>query len=148
MPGSRAEDYIEAIHTLSMGKGFAKVMEISELLNVKPATVSEMLEKLSKMGYVEYRKRSHVKLTEKGIRKAMRLIEKRNILTKFLKTLGVSEDVAERDACALEHVLHPETLRQLRNFVRFVESSPAVNPRWLEHFREFCRTGKHPCSQR
>jgi len=78
----------------------------------------------------------------------MRLIEKRNILTKFLKTLGVSEDVAERDACALEHVLHPETLRQLRNFVRFVESSPAVNPRWLEHFREFCRTGKHPCSQR
>jgi len=148
MLGGRAEDYLEAIYTLSREKGFAKVMELSEMLDVKPATVSEMLEKLSRMGYVDYKKRSHVKLTEKGIRKAMSLREKRNIVIKFLKALGVPEDVAERDACALEHVLHPETLRQLRNFVRFVESSPAINPRWLEHFREFCRTGKHPCRQR
>ncbi len=148
MLGGRAEDYLEAIYTLSREKGFAKVMELSEMLDVKPATVSEMLEKLSRMGYVDYKKRSHVRLTEKGIRKAMSLREKRNIVIKFLKALGVSEDVAERDACALEHVLHPETLRQLRNFVRFVESSPAINPRWLEHFREFCKTGKHPCKQR
>ncbi|MBO8179369.1 MAG: metal-dependent transcriptional regulator [Archaeoglobus sp.] len=148
MLGGRAEDYLEAIYTLSREKGFAKVMELSEMLDVKPATVSEMLEKLSRMGYVDYKKRSHVKLTEKGMRKAMSLREKRNIVIKFLKALGVPEDVAERDACALEHVLHPETLRQLRNFVRFVESSPAINPRWLEHFREFCRTGKHPCKQR
>jgi len=148
MLGGRAEDYLEAIYTLSREKGFAKVMELSEMLDVKPATVSEMLEKLSRMGYVDYKKRSHVRLTEKGIRKAMSLREKRNIVIKFLKALGVSEDVAERDACVLEHVLHPETLRQLRNFVRFVESSPAINPRWLEHFREFCKTGKHPCKQR
>ncbi|AAB91276.1 metal-dependent transcriptional regulator [Archaeoglobus fulgidus] len=148
MLGSRAEDYLEAIYSLSKEKGYAKVMELSEVLNVKPATVSEMLEKLSRMGYVEYKKRSHVKLTEKGVREAMKLREKRNVVIKFLKAIGVPEDVAERDACTIEHVLHPETLRQLRNFVRFVESSPAVNPRWLEHFREFCRTGRHPCKQR
>ena len=148
MLGGRAEDYLEAIYTLSREKGYAKVVELSELLDVKPATVSEMLEKLSRMGYVEYRKRYHVKLTEKGVREAMKLREKRNVLIKFLKTLGVPEDVAERDACTLEHILHPETLEQLRNFVRFVESSPAMNPRWLEHFKEFCRTGKHPCEQR
>lgn len=148
MLGSRAEDYLEAIYSLSKEKGYAKVMELSEVLNVKPATVSEMLEKLSRMGYVEYKKRSHVKLTEKGVREAMKLREKRNVVIKFLKAIGVPEDVAERDACTIEYVLHPETLRQLRNFVRFVESSPAVNPRWLEHFREFCRTGRHPCKQR
>ncbi|WP_086976213.1 metal-dependent transcriptional regulator [Archaeoglobus fulgidus] len=148
MLGSRAEDYLEAIYSLSKEKGYAKVMELSEMLDVKPATVSEMLEKLSRMGYVKYKKRSHVKLTEKGVREAMKLREKRNVVIKFLKAIGVPEDVAERDACTIEHVLHPETLRQLRNFVRFVESSPAVNPRWLEHFREFCRTGRHPCKQR
>lgn len=148
MLGGRAEDYLEAIYSLSKEKGYAKVMELSEMLDVKPATVSEMLEKLSRMGYVNYKKRSHVKLTEKGVREAMKLREKRNVVIKFLKAIGVPEDVAERDACTIEHVLHPETLRQLRNFVRFVESSPAVNPRWLEHFREFCRTGRHPCKQR
>ncbi|WP_202319243.1 metal-dependent transcriptional regulator [Archaeoglobus neptunius] len=145
MLGKRAEDYLEAIYSLSREKGYAKVMELAEMLDVKPATVSEMLDKLSRKGYVVYRKRHHVTLTEKGIEEAMKLREKRNLVIKFLTALGVPDHVAEKDACALEHVLHPETLEQLNNFVRFIESSPSVSPKWLDHFREFCRTGKHPC---
>ncbi len=147
MLGRRAEDYLEAIYSLSRDKGYAKVMELAETLGVKPASVSEMLDKLSQEGYVNYKKRMHVTLTEKGLQEAKRVREKREILVKFLKTLGVDDSIAEQDACALEHILHPKTLEQLRNFVRFIESSPAVNPRWLEHFREFCRTGKHPCKK-
>ncbi len=145
MLGKRSEDYLEAIYSLSRKKGYAKVMELAESLGVKPASVSEMLDKLSKEGYVIYKKRMHVTLTDKGVEAARKVREKRDILIKFLTAIGVPEEIAESDACALEHVLHPQTLRQLRNFVRFIESSPAVNPRWLEHFREFCRTGKHPC---
>ncbi|WP_456469332.1 metal-dependent transcriptional regulator [Archaeoglobus sp.] len=145
MLGKRSEDYLEAIYSLSRKKGYAKVMELAESLGVKPASVSEMLDKLSKEGYVIYKKRMHVTLTDKGVEAARKVREKRDILIKFLTAIGVPEEIAESDACALEHVLHPQTLRQLRNFVRFIESSPAVNPRWLEHFREFCKTGKHPC---
>ena len=145
MLGKRSEDYLEAIYSLSRKKGYEKVMELAESLGVKPASVSEMLDKLSKEGYVIYKKRMHVTLTDKGVEAARKVREKRDILIKFLTAIGVPEEIAESDACALEHVLHPQTLRQLRNFVRFIESSPAVNPRWLEHFREFCRTGKHPC---
>jgi len=146
MLGKRAEDYIEAIYELSKEKGFARVKEIASALGVKPATVSEMLENLSEDGYVIYRKRFHVMLTEKGLELAKAVRDRREILVKFLTTLGVSKEVAEKDACTIEHVLHPETVEQLRNFVKFIEESPAVNPRWLEHFREFCRTGKHPCN--
>lgn len=145
MLGKRAEDYLEAIYTLTILNGNAKVMELAKVLGVKPASVSEMLDKLSREGYVVYKKRMHVTLTKKGIEAAKAVKEKRSVLIKFLTALGVPEDIAEKDACALEHILHPTTLNQLRSFVKFIETSPAVNPRWLEHFREFCKTGKHPC---
>jgi len=145
MLGRRAEDYLEAIFSLSKEKGHAKVTELAEALRVKPASVSEMLEKLSRKGYVNYRKRMYVTLTEKGLEEAKKLREKRNLLVKFLTTIDVPEEIAKRDACSIEHTLHPETLKQLRSFIRFIESSPSPNPRWLNHFREFCRTGKHPC---
>ncbi len=146
MLGKRAEDYIEAIYELSKEKGFAKVKDIAKALKVKPATVSEMLEKLSDSGYVIYKKRFYVMLTDKGKKLAEDVRKRREILIKFLTTIGVSREVAEKDACMIEHVLHPETVEQLRNFVEFIENSPSVNPKWLEHFKEYCKTGKHPCS--
>lgn len=144
MLGRRAEDYLEAIYELCRDKGFTRVKEIASYLNVKPATVSEMLNKLSKEGYVVYRKRLFVKLTEKGIKVAEDVRDRRKTLIKFLTALGVPKEIAERDACTIEHVLHESTVNQLKLFVKFIEESP-IYPRWLEHFKEFCKTGKHPC---
>jgi len=146
MLGGRAEDYLEAIYELCKKEGFTRVKEIAESLNVKPSTVSEMLDKLSREGYVVYRKRLYVSLTDKGKKVAKMVKERRETLVKFLKTLGVPEDIAKTDACTIEHVLHRETVNQLKKFVKFIEGSP-MDPRWLEHFREFCRTGTHPCDR-
>lgn len=138
----RAEDYLEAIYELCRDRGFTRVKEIAKYLRVKPATVSEMLSKLSEKGYVIYRKRLFVTLTEKGIKVAEEVRDRRKTLIKFLTALGVPKDVAERDACTIEHVLHESTVNQLKKFVRFIEESP-IYPKWLEHFREFCRSGVH-----
>ncbi len=140
----RTEDYLEAIYQLSMEKGYTRVKEIASKLNVKPASVSEMLAKLSKEGYLIYEKRLFVTLTEEGRRVAESVRERREVLVKFFVTLGVSKSVAEEDACIIEHVLHPETVTQLKNFVRFVEESP-IYPKWLNHFKRFCQSGVHPC---
>ncbi len=148
MLGKRAEDYLETIHELSKERGYTKIKDISEKLNVKPATVSEMVSKLSRQGYVVYGKRLFVGLTPKGREVAESVKERREILVKFLTTLGVPKEIAEEDACIIEHVLNPETVKQLKNFVRFVEDSPAINPRWLDHFREFCQKGTHPCESK
>ncbi len=148
MLGKRAEDYLEIIHELSKERGYTKIKDISEKLNVKPASVSEMVSKLSKQGYVVYGKRLFVGLTPKGREVAESVKERREILVKFLTTLGVPKKIAEEDACIIEHVLNPETVKQLKNFVKFVEGSPAMNPRWLEHFREFCEKGTHPCESK
>jgi len=139
------EDYLVKIYELSEDKGYTRIKEISEEMKVKPASVSEMMRKLSKLGYIEYRKRMFIKLTEKGKEVAESIIEKRKLLIKFLITLGIPKHVAERDACLIEHVLNPETVKQIKNFVKFVENSPKVNPKWLKHFKEFCEKGVHPC---
>jgi len=142
----RTEDYLETIYEISKEKGFARVKDIATRLKVKPASVSEMLQKLAKNGYVIYEKRLFVMLTEKGLKTAVQVKERRETIIKFLETIGVPTEIAERDACIMEHVLHPETLKQLKNFVRFIEFSPR-DPLWLKHFKEFCKTGEHPCQQ-
>ncbi len=140
----RTEDYLEAIYYLSKKKGYTRVKEIAEHLGVKPASVSEMLSKLSDRGFIVYEKRLYVSLTPEGKRIAECVRERRKILVKFLVTLGVPRSIAEEDACIMEHVLHKETVTQLKKFVKFVEESPA-DPMWLNHFREYCRSGVHPC---
>jgi len=107
-----------------------------------------MMKKLSKLGYTEYRKRLFVTLTEKGRKVAESIIERKEMLVKFLITLGIPKHIAEKEACIIEHTLNPVTVKQLKNFVKFVESSPEINPKWLRHFREFCEKGVHPCDAR
>ncbi len=140
----RSEDYLEAIYNLSRKRGFTRVKEIASYLGVKPASVSEMLSKLSRKGLVRYEKRLFVSLTDEGKRVAECVRERREILVKFLVTLGVPDKIAEEDACVMEHVLHKETITQLKKFVKFVEDSPA-DPMWLNHFKEYCKSGVHPC---
>ena len=142
------EDYLVKIYELSKNKGYTRIKEISREMNVKPASASEMMEKLSKLEYIEYRKRFYVTLTEKGRKVAESIMEKREMLIKFLIALEIPKHIAEKDACLIEHVLNPETVKQIRNFVKFIENSPEVDPKWLKHFREFCKKGVHPCDAR
>jgi len=140
----RTEDYLEAIYHLSESRGYTRVKEIAEHLGVKPASVSEMLSKLSNKGFIVYEKRLFVSLTAEGRKVAECVRERRETLVKFFVMLGVPRKIAEEDACIMEHVLHKETMTQLRKFVKFVEDSPA-DPMWLSHFREYCESGVHPC---
>lgn len=148
MMGRRSEDYLEIIYELSKGKGYTRIKEISDELNVKPASASEMMRKLSDLGYIVYKKRLFISLTDSGREVAESVRERRSILVRFLTTLNIPPEIAEQDACLIEHVLNPETVSQLKNFVRFVENSPELNPKWLQHFREYCRDGIHPCGQK
>ncbi len=141
----RIEDYIEAIFDLSSERGYTRVKDIALNLNVKPASVSEMMGKLHKEGYIVYEKRLFVALTDAGKELALDVRRRRRVLIKFLNSIGVPSEVAEKDACVIEHVLDPTTVEQLSNFVRFIEDSPNNDPKWLRHFREFCEKGTHPC---
>ena len=136
----REEEYLEAIFILEERYGRARVKELSEMLGVKPPSVVEYLEKLVRKGLVDYVKgRGEIRLTEQGRRIAEQVYRKHVLLRKFLEMIGVPRDVAEEDACRIEHVVSQITLERIIALIELLETCPLT--------REL-REGKKPkCRQ-
>lgn len=137
------ETYIETIHALIEKHGYAAVTDIAKTLNVKPPSVTSMLQKLDSLGFVKYTRYRSVTLTQKGETLARFLKQRHKSLKALLKLLGVDEDIAEKDACSIEHIAHAVTMEKLSKFVEFVQNEPK-SPYWLEHFKHFEKTGRYP----
>ena len=142
----RIEDYLEAIYNLSQRKDYVRVKDIAKELEVRPASVTEMVQRLGELGFVNYEKHGPISLTSKGLEIGMSVKDRHDNLKRLLLILGVPEDVAEKDACIMEHYLHPKTIEHIKKFVKFVETSP-IDPKWVKHLREYVKTGVHPCDR-
>jgi Mn-dependent DtxR family transcriptional regulator len=114
----RMEDYLEVIYELIKKKGYATQTDISESLNVSLPGVSKMLQRLDDSKYVKYEKYRGINLTQEGIEVAENIHEKHGLLSELFKMIGVDEDIANIDAEGIEHHLHPQTLKKLREFIR------------------------------
>lgn len=124
MLSRKTEDYLEAILNITEEKGYARVKNIANSLEIKPPSVVEMVKKLDKMGFVEHRKYEGVVLTPKGREVAVVVKERHNIIKSFLELIKVPEKIAENDACTMEHELDQITINQIKNLVNFVNSEP------------------------
>lgn len=143
MLSRKKEDYLEVIYNLVQKKGYARIKDIANALNVKSPSASEMLEKLQAEGLVSHKKYDCATLTSEGARIAKSVRQRHEIFETFLKIIYVSDKTAEKDACTLEHHLASETIRQFSKFVLFIKGFKGT-PRFFEHFRRFCKTGKLP----
>ncbi len=137
------EGYVETIHGLIREHGYARVTDIAYALDVKPPSVTNMLQKLDAQKFVTYTRYRGVVLTSKGKLLAEILEQRHQALKKFLIMIGVSKETAEKDACEIEHKINRETIGKLTRFVEFVQSAPET-PLFLKHFKEFEKTGKRP----
>jgi DtxR family manganese transport transcriptional regulator len=112
----RVEDYVELIDDLIVSAGEARQVEIAARLGVAQPTVAKMLKRLAEEGLVSRRPYRGVFLTEAGRVLAGRARERHNVVETFLRTLGVSPDIARRDAEGIEHHVSDETLDAFRRF--------------------------------
>ncbi|MHA1650171.1 MAG: metal-dependent transcriptional regulator [Candidatus Helarchaeota archaeon] len=135
------EDYLEAIYNITQTQGFAQTKEIANNLRVTPPSVSGMLKKLKRLGLINYQKYSPVTLTPKGEQIAKKIQEEHTTIKCLLELLSVPKNIADQDACTIEHNLHKTTINQLRKFVTFIHSFPS-KPKWLECFQKFCKDEK------
>lgn len=115
---TKEEDYLESILNTSMEKGYARAHDIADDLKVVPSSVSEMFAKLGGKGLVTYRKYEGVTLTEAGRRIAEKVRFRHTILVDFLTILGVPKDIADQDACFMEHELNTVTIEKIKEFVK------------------------------
>ncbi len=135
------EDYVELLHGLQEDKEKVHTNDVALYLNINPASVTEIFQKLSDEGYINYKKYTGVSLTKKGKKLAQKIKEKHEALTEFLIILGVDRKIAEIDACEMEHFLHPDTMETVIKFVEVINKCD-FTPFWLERFKDYVKTGK------
>jgi len=116
------EDYLEVMYNLKKTKGVIKVGDIAFELGVKPPSVVEAVDRISKLKLVSREKYGEIKLNDKGIAVARSIIHKHNTLKRFLNVLGVDDETAEREACAMEHILSDSTINKLERHTEFIQS--------------------------
>jgi DtxR family Mn-dependent transcriptional regulator len=94
------------------------VKEIAERMTVSRPSVVHALKELQYRGLIHQERYGYVHMTEEGLNTASSILNKHNLLKEFLVFLGVSESVAEQDACKMEHLLSKESLRAIETFLR------------------------------
>ncbi len=129
----RREDYLEIISELVEQKGYATTLDISRHMNVSPPSVTKMLQKLDKDGYLEYEKYHGINLTSKGNQIAEAIRQKHSTLLEIFEILGIKKDIANQDVEGMEHYLNPKTIKRLRKFLVFLKSNPKI----INEFNEF-----------
>lgn len=120
----KAEDYLEAILNVTLEKGYARTKDVAQALGISPSSVVEMFRKLDAQHLVCYRRYEGVTLLPEGREIAEQIKYRHDTLKQFLLIIGVSENVADADACFMEHELHPETVQRIHHCIGCMEDNP------------------------
>ncbi len=120
------EEYLETIKTLEEMEGSpVRTSSLARVLTVSPASVSEMLQRLSEKGMVRYTPYSGVSLTEKGLQQVLKLTRRHRLWEVFLnRHLGIGWEEVYDEACNLEHNTSGMVAEKLANYL----GNPAVCP--------------------
>ena len=113
-----AQDYVEAIADLSASLGEARVVDLARRLGVPHVTVNRTLARLQRAGYVNTRPYRAIVLTRAGGELARECKRRHETVAAFLRSIGVSERVAEMDTEGIEHHVSPETLAAFERLLR------------------------------
>jgi len=114
--GKSKEDYLKAILIVLKEHGACRNVDVSNRLGVSKSSTCIAIKKLEQDGFVK-RGDWRILLTEKGRVLAEKLYEKDMFFSNWFKQIGVSEKIAEKDACMIEHVISEETYCKLKNYI-------------------------------
>lgn len=126
------ENYLKCIYQLSNGMALNEKIStniIAEKIGVNPASVTDMLKKLSERGYINYEKSRGVTLTEEGRKISLRVVRKHRLWEVFLvDTLKFAWDEVHDIAEELEHIKSEELIDRLDAFLEYPTTDPHGDP--------------------
>ncbi|WP_017472296.1 transcriptional regulator MntR [Amphibacillus jilinensis] len=132
MPTPSMEDHIEQIYLLIESKGYARVSDIADALEVHPSSVTKMVQKLDKDGYLNYEKYRGLILTAQGKKIGKRLVYRHELLEQFLALIGVDQENIYQDVEGIEHHLSWNSIDRIGDLVQYFE----INPKRAEELAE------------
>ena len=104
-----AQNYLETILIITNRNGSCRSIDIANELSYSKPSVSVAMKNLRENGYIEVMGDGKIILLEPGRQIAENLFQRHTILTKALRSLGVSDETAAEDACKIEHILSQES---------------------------------------
>ena len=108
------EDYLEAILVLREENGVVHSIDVAQHMGYSKPSVSRAVSLLRGEGYLTMEKDGRLELTETGVEVAREIYERHRFLKQWLIHLGVSAEIAEEDACKIEHNISDETFQCLK----------------------------------
>lgn len=108
------EDYLETILLLQRKNGRVRSIDIANELNFSKPSVSVAMKSLREKGLIIMAETGYITLTDEGLSKAEKVLERHTLLSNWLIQLGVNETTAHEDACRIEHDISEETFDALK----------------------------------
>lgn len=112
------EMYLETILRLSEKKPTVRAIDIADFMNFSKPSVSRAVGLLKEDGFILIDDNGHISLTEKGKERATTIYERHKVISKILVQIGVSEEVADEDACRIEHYISDETFQAIKKYYK------------------------------
>ncbi len=117
-----AENYLETILLLQRDNKMVRSIDVARALGYSKPSVSRAMGILRNEGMLETGENGALILTKEGSKKAKALLERHETITRFLMmTTDVSQEIAEQDACKMEHFLNEKTFKGIKKFIKEVE---------------------------
>lgn len=121
------EDYLERILELINTKGYARVVDIASSLGIAQASVTNMVQRLDTEGLLHYEKYRGLVLTTAGEQLAKNIARRHELLSEFLRILGVDEETIYHDVEGMEHHISPPTLRAIEHLTKYLRQNPEIS---------------------
>lgn len=123
------EDYLKNIYRLQQNEEKVTTSSLASTLKISPASVSEMVSKLSAKGLIKNKPYYGFLLTAKGEKEAISLVRKHRMLEVFLQqNLGYSWGEVHDEAEKLEHVVSDKFINLLEKHLGFPKFDPHGDP--------------------
>ena len=111
-----AENYLETILVLSKQHPQVRSIDIATELGFSKPSVSVAMKNLRENGYILMNEHGHITLTDSGYQIANTIYERHTLLCAWLEHIGVSKEVAEQDACKMEHIISDASFEAIKRF--------------------------------
>lgn len=141
------EDYLEAVLVLQKNHGAVRSIDVARRVGVSKASVSYAVSALREGGFLTVDSDYVLHLTETGRNVAEKIYERHQFFTEQFIAAGVDPEIAERDACRIEHAISQDTFEKIRDLTITVRT---LTPRgsFSRHLALPQNAGGCPCCRR
>ncbi|PRR78510.1 Transcriptional regulator MntR [Clostridium liquoris] len=128
------EDYLEMIYRKSLEGGYTRINILAESLNVQPPSATKMVQKLTKLGFIKYKKYGIIQLTEKGENMGAFLLNRHRIIESFFKIIGVEEDLLVNIEL-MEHNITKDALDKIQRLNNFFKDNADIKESFSKYMK-------------